>query len=51
MRDLMINWYLDYVNNWLTVEAFAEYYGLTAEQAKTVIELGKTLHETPHPSE
>ena len=37
--------YLDWVNNFLTVEVFAQYYNLTNEQALYVIESGKKYHE------
>jgi hypothetical protein len=30
--------YLDYVNNFLTVKAFAEYYGLSEGAARSLIE-------------
>ena len=30
--------YLDWLNNFLTVEKFAEYYGLTVQRAKALIE-------------
>lgn len=33
--------YLDYLNNFLTVEKFAEYYDLSITDAKTVISIGK----------
>lgn len=33
--------YLDYLNNYLTVERFAKDYNLTVRQAKIVIKLGK----------
>lgn len=29
--------YLDYVNNFLTVERFAEYYGITEKKANAII--------------
>jgi hypothetical protein len=41
----MITMYLDYVNNFLTVERFANYYGLTIKGAKSVIENGRKLNE------
>ncbi len=49
MRDQLIEWYLDYVNNFISVEKFAEYYGISADQAWIVIQLGRTINETPHP--
>ena len=33
--------YLDYVNNFLTISAFADYYGITEKQAKKIIESGR----------
>lgn len=35
----------DYWNNFLTVDRFAEYYGLTREQAETSIALGRGEHD------
>ena len=40
----IINLYLDYVNNFITVEAFANYYSLTTLDAYYVIELGRNLN-------
>jgi len=37
--------YLDWVNNFLTVARFAEYYGLDAVTASAVIDEGRALHE------
>jgi len=36
--------YRDYLNNFLTVEVFAEHYGLTVWQAYKVIEIGRFIH-------
>jgi len=33
--------YVDYVNNFLTVEKWAEHYSLTLEQASEIIAVGK----------
>lgn len=33
--------YLDYVNNFLTVSSFAEYYDMTEEAALSIIETGR----------
>lgn len=40
--------YLDYFNNFLTVEGFANYYGLTLEVADLVIQAGRKAHKTIH---
>jgi hypothetical protein len=36
--------YLDYVNNFLTVDRFAEYYALSIKTANEVINEGRILH-------
>ena len=38
--------YLDWFNNFLTVACFAEYYGLTEEEAQLVIKQGREYHES-----
>jgi hypothetical protein len=40
----LINLYLDYKNNFLTVGSFAEYYGLDHADALQIIHLGKKYH-------
>ena len=40
--DISILW-LDYVNNFLTVDRFAEYYGLTVDSANKIIKLGQNI--------
>ena len=36
--------YLDYVNNFLSVDKFAEYYELSGSQAQAIIEQGRTIN-------
>jgi hypothetical protein len=36
--------YLDYFNNYLTLEKYAEHNGITVDQAKALVELGRTIH-------
>ena len=43
-QDLILN-YLDYFNNYLTVSAFAQAYGLTPFEAMKVISKGRDLNE------
>ncbi len=38
--------FLDYFNNFLSVERFAEYYEISVPEAKRVIERGREIHET-----
>lgn len=44
MKQRLINLYLDYFNNFITVQAFASYYYLTEEKALRVIELGRKIN-------
>ena len=37
--------FVDYVNNFITVDRFAEDYGISKEQALHVIDLGREIHE------
>ena len=45
MRQYLIDMYLDYINNWSTIEKFSEFHELTTEDAKKILELGKKYHE------
>jgi hypothetical protein len=45
MREKLRVLYLDYVNNFLTVARFAEYYSLQNAKALKIIDLGRKLHE------
>lgn len=49
MRDILIGVYLDYVNNYLTVEKFAEHNGLTKQQAEQLLRLAKAVFNSNHP--
>lgn len=35
--------YLDWVNNFLTISAFAEHYGISYQSANDLIELGQAV--------
>ncbi len=41
--------YADFVNNFLTTERFAEYYGLTVEQASEIIAVGRITDNYSQP--
>ncbi len=49
MRDTLIKAYLAYLNNYLTVEKYAENNGLTVAQANIVLNLGRELFNSKHP--
>ncbi len=45
MSEILINAYLDYTNNYLTVAKYAEHNGLTTIQAETILAVGQDLFE------
>ena len=49
MRNQLIETYLDWVNNYLTIELYAEHHGLTDKQAAALIELGREVFNSNHP--
>ena len=44
MKQKIEKLYLDYFNNFLTVEYFANYYGLELEKAYRIINLGRKIN-------
>lgn len=40
----IIEMYLDYVNNFISVQAFADYYGLNTVEANIIINAGRELN-------
>ena len=49
MRDTLINMYLDWRNNYLTVERYAECNGLLVNEAQKLIDLGRAVFNHAHP--
>jgi len=45
-RNYLIEQYLDFRNNYLTIDTFADHQGMTNEQAKALIDLGRDLFNT-----
>jgi hypothetical protein len=45
LRDYLADLYLIYVNDFLTTEVFAEYYGLEEDDARKLLEVAKKSHE------
>ncbi len=43
-EDTVLRLYLSYVNDFLTVEVFAEYYNLSESTAIKTIEIGRKLN-------
>lgn len=49
MRNTLIDIYLDYTNNYLTVSKYAEHNGLTNEQASDLLALAINVFNSKHP--
>lgn len=45
MKQQLIAFYLDWVNNYLGPHSMASAYGITVEQCNTLLEIGRELHE------
>lgn len=45
MKKALIDFYLDYINDFLTTERMAEYYGITKTECTRLIIMGKKYHE------
>lgn len=45
MTTQLRNLYLDWFNNWLTIDAFCDHHGIHRADAITLIELGRKYHE------
>lgn len=48
-RDVLTTIYLDWVNNYVTLERFAECNGLTLLQAMALTSLARDIYHTEHP--
>jgi len=46
MQKILVEWHLDYVNNFLSLEHFADSNGIDTKQALVIINLGKALNES-----
>jgi len=44
-REKAVEMYLDYSNNYLTVECFAAHHDITVDEANELLEYGCFLHE------
>jgi hypothetical protein len=49
LKNVMIEYYLDYVNNYLTIDKFAEHNGLHLNQAIDLIRAAKLIFNSTHP--
>jgi hypothetical protein len=49
MRTTLINIYLDFRNNYLTIEKYAEHNGLHTNEAIELLKLAKIVFNSNHP--
>lgn len=45
IKFIMQRIYLEYINNFLTLEAFASHYDISELQAQRIIDLGRCFHK------
>jgi hypothetical protein len=45
----LTNVWLDWFNNYITLEKFAEHNGINVDQAKALIALADSVYHSPHP--
>lgn len=45
MRQKLIDFYLDYVNNYISVDLIAEHNAITVTDANRLINIGRKYHE------
>ena len=45
LKQVLADAYLDFFSNFLTRERYAEYHGITIEQANQLIALGRSIRE------
>lgn len=48
-RESLAALYLEWVNDYLTIEKFAEHHGLTYEEASLLIDVAQSCFENNHP--
>ena len=48
-REDFLNEYLDWLNNYLSIDKFAEHRGLTVPEAETYLKLCKSCFDNLHP--
>lgn len=45
MKEKLADFYLEYVNNWLTVARYAEAHAMTDADCNALLRLGRQYHE------
>lgn len=44
-KQSLINFYLEYTNNWLTIERMSEHFEMPYDDCSYLVELGRKYHE------
>lgn len=45
IKEVLNDVYLDWVNNFATIPAFASWYGVDEKEARAIIDMGRKIHE------
>ena len=45
MKEQLANFYLQYLNDFLTIEKFAAHHGMSEQDAAELLNLGRKFHE------
>lgn len=45
IKEALNEVYLDWLNNFVTIPAYASWYGIDEKEARDIIELGRKIHE------
>jgi hypothetical protein len=48
-REQLTAVYLDWFNNFVSIDGYASHYGLTYDEALLLIEVARMVANTPHP--
>lgn len=48
MKQQLIDTYLDYINNYLSIPVMAEHYELTYEDMKAILRIGRSYFENKY---
>jgi hypothetical protein len=48
-RTALAEVWREYLNDYLSLEKFAEHKGLTAQEAEWLLKVAQSAHENPHP--
>jgi len=49
MRKILVDMYIDWVNNFVSIDTFAEHHGLHKNEAIRLITLAREVFQTEHP--